>query len=164
MKGCLIFLIFIQSITFYSVSAQISDDFSDGNFTNKPAWYGDTSEFIINTENQLQLNGPRTSGYSCIYIISEVIKTVEWDFYVRLDFNPSSSNYIDVYLVSDAEALSGPVNGYFVRVEDTKDEVCLYKQSGDKSSAEKIIDGLDDRVALSMVELNIRVTRSSENE
>lgn len=81
-----------------------------------------------------------------------------------MNFNPSSNNYMDIYLISDTEDLSGPVNGYFVRIGNTQDDVCLYKQSGDKSSMVKIIDGTDDHVDISTVELNIKVTKNHEDE
>lgn len=84
--------------------------------------------------------------------------------YVKLEFNPSSNNYMDIYLVSDNADLSGGVHGYFVRVGSTQDDVCLYKQSGDASTAENIIDGLDDRIDVSAVELNIKVTINHENK
>lgn len=70
---------------------------------------------------------------------------------------------MDIYLVSDSLNLSGQVHGYFVRIGSTQDEVSLYKPSGDKSTITKIIDGMDDRVDLSTVALNIKVTKSHEN-
>lgn len=70
---------------------------------------------------------------------------------------------MDIYLTSDNENLRGSVNGYFVRIGNTQDEVSLYKQSGEKSSSIKIIDGLDDRVNSSQVELNIKVTKDQND-
>jgi len=156
MKGYPIFLVFLLNTIFYSASAQISDDFSDGNFTDNPVWVGETSRFMVNPEGQLQQNAASEAGQSYLSISSEIIDNAEWNFYVKLEFNPSSNNYLDIYLVSDAMDLTGPVNGYYVRIGNTEDEISLYKQLGDKSSSQKIIDGQDDRVDVSLVELNIK--------
>ena len=164
MKGCIFFLLFLQYATCYPAKAQISDDFSDGNFNEHPAWHGQTTRFIVNSENQLQLSAPPEAGHSYLSTACEVINNAEWSFYIKLKFNPSSRNYMDVYLVSDTQDLSAPVNGYFVRIGNSQDEVSLYKQSGDKSTAEKIIDGMDDRVDMSTVELNVKVSKNHESE
>ncbi len=164
MKNSIIFLTLFLITTFYSANCQISDDFSDGDFTVYPNWDGDTSVFIINPENQLQLMAPAESGKSYLSTPSEIIKAAEWSFYVKLEFNPSSQNYMDIYLVSDQENLTESLNGYFVRIGNTQDEVSLYKQSRDKLTSKKIIDGVNDRVDMNFVELNIKVTRSIDNE
>jgi hypothetical protein len=70
----------------------------------------------VNANNQLQLAAPAASGQSFLATESEIITQATWSFYVKLDFNPSSSNYADIYLVSDKENLTEPLNGYFVRI------------------------------------------------
>ncbi len=159
-----IILVITQTIITSLAFSQINDDFSDGNFTDNPTWSGDTSNFIVNPQNQLQLLAPAQKDQSYLAVRSEIISSASWIFYVKLDFNPSSSNYMDIYLVSDSENLKGPLNGYFVRIGNSQDEVSLYKQTGDKSEVEKIIDGMDDRVDLSIVEIIIKVTKSPANK
>ena len=95
---------------------------------------------------------------------SNVSLDAEWSFSVKMEFNPSSNNYLDVYVISDQENLKGPLNGYFVRIGNTQDEVSLYKQSGDKSTALKIIDGLDKQIDVSPVEITIKITRNSDSQ
>jgi len=163
MKRYYIFLIIIQSTIFYSVNGQIIDDFSDGNFTDNPTWSGDSLYFMVNPNDQLQLNAPSIAGKSYLSTPNAIIDNAEWNFYVNLDFNPSSSNYVDIYLVSDVGNLTGLVYGYFVRIGNTQGEVSLYKQSWDKASSIKIIDGIDGRIAFNLVELNVKVTKSSGN-
>ena len=159
-----IFLLFLLTTLFNSSYSQISDNFSDGNITENPPWSGNTANFKVNEENQLQLNAPNTAGISYLSTASEIVSNAEWSFYLKLEFNPSSNNYIDVYLVSDQANLTGSLNGYFVRVGNTADEISLYRQSGEKSAIQKIIDGQDDRVDQSQVELKIKVTRNHTNE
>ncbi len=37
-------------------NAQLSDNFSDGDFTQNPVWQGSTGDFIVNGAGELQLN------------------------------------------------------------------------------------------------------------
>src|SRR5690349_15547079 len=86
--------------------AQVTDDFSDGDFTDAPAWSGNDSKFAV--ENSvLRLAAPPTSGSAYLSTPSEAINEGVWEFLVTLDFNPSSSNYARVYLVSDSPDLTG---------------------------------------------------------
>lgn len=163
MKYFKILLVALHVSIFSTAFPQVMENFSDGNFTENPAWYGDTSHFIVNANGQLQLSAPAVAGQSYLATASEIINNATWSFYIKLDFNPSSANYLDVYLVSDSDILTAPLNGYFVRIGNTQDEVSLYRQSGNRSSAAKIIDGLDGRVNVSLVELRVRVTKNAES-
>ena len=54
----------------------------------------------------------------------------QWAFKIELGFNPSSTNLLNIYLVSSSSNLSGPLNGYFVQIGNTNDEIALYRQDG----------------------------------
>ncbi|MBN2519695.1 MAG: lamin tail domain-containing protein [Bacteroidales bacterium] len=148
-------LIFIvQTITSYS---QFSDDFSDLEFFINPTWFGDTGVFIISTDNMLQLFAPAETNTKYLATSSKAINNATWEFYVQLDFNPSSSNYTDVYLVSDHELLTSSLSGYFVRIGNTHDEISLYRQ--DDEYITKIIDGVDGELDTPGVHTRVKVTR-----
>ncbi len=149
----------LQFAVFYLAKAQINEDFSDGDLSSSPVWTGDTAHFVVTAGQQLRLTAPE-KGQSYIATPSEAIDSAEWRFYVKMAFNPSSNNYVDVYLVSDKENLTEPLNGYFVKVGNTPDEVSLYRQSGGPWDAVKIIDGQDDRVDMSTVELYVKVMKN----
>lgn len=138
--------------------AQFVDNFSDGDFTNDPVWSGEGTKFTI-YNNQLRLQAPAVTDDAYLSTPSASINQAEWRFTLKLDFNPSSSNYSRIYLTSDQLDLKGSLNGYFVLVGDTPDEVSLYRQSG--SSRTKIIDGTDGTVNLSVVNLSVKVTRDN---
>lgn len=149
-----IILLFI-AFSFYS-KAQFQENFSDGDFTNNPVWVGDATNFEINASNQLHLNAPPVSDESAIVTASNAAVDGFWEFYVDLDFDPSASNRAYIYIVSDQSDLKGNLNGYYVLVGSTGDEVSLYKQTG--SSSTKIIDGIDGIVATTP-KVKIKVTR-----
>lgn len=136
--------------------AQFSDDFSDGDFTSGTIWSGDTPKFSITSE-KLKLSAPAVNGTAYLSTPSRAINSATWEFEVQLDFNPSSSNYARVYLVSDRPDLSGHVNGYFVSIGSASDEISLYRQS--ESAVSEIIDGSDNRINFSTVTTRVKVTR-----
>jgi len=134
----------------------IDDDFSDGDFTSNPTWTDPESKHIINSGNQLQLDAPSVADTAVISTFSDAAFGT-WDFWVNFDFNPSSTSFSRLYLVADTETLKGPVNGYYVRVGHTDDEVSLFRQDGNSNT--KIIDGANDILDASSVTVRIRVTR-----
>ncbi len=117
---------------------QLTDDFTDGDFTNSPAWSGTASTFFINGSNQLQSNGSQTAT-DTLYLtsLSSIIDSVEWQFYMHLDFNPTAStNYVKIYLVSDQADLTSSLNGYYLRIGETgsSDTLELWRQDGTAST------------------------------
>lgn len=120
---------------FFSLSAysQLIDNFSDGDFSANPTWNGSTSKFKINTSKQLQLNDTVASGatlYTDLNLIS--LDSIEWSFYIKLSFSPSSNNYARIYLSSDQSDLTLPLNGYFLQLGESgsNDAIELFKQTG----------------------------------
>jgi len=141
-------------------NAQFVDTFSDSNFHAAPAWMGDSSHFTVNAQHQLRLLAPSGSTRSLLRTASQAIHTASWEWWSRLEFNPSSTNYADVYLVSDQAHLDGPLNGYFVRIGNTTDEVSLYRQTG--STRTKIIDGRDGLLNRNNNLLKVKVERDAQ--
>lgn len=136
--------------------AQFNDDFTDNNFTSDPLWTGDDGKFIV-AANQLKLQAPASASTAFLSTSSAAINNASWEFLVHLDFNPSGTNLSHVYLVSDRATLTGALNGYFVKIGNTADEISLYRQDG--SSEVKIIDGRDGILNVSTVKTRIKITR-----
>ncbi len=148
---------FMLLITEHSFS-QVADDFSDGDFTSNPSWIGTESKFLI-TSNQLKLQAPAEDDFAYLSTTSVAINNASWEFSVQLQFNPSSTNYARVYLVSDSANVSGSLNGYFVMLGNTADEISLYRQTG--ITRTKIIDGVDGRLNLSTSSTKVKVRRDA---
>lgn len=151
-RTCLL-LIFIASDCY----AQFADDFSDGNFNQDPVWSGNTSKFNIKG-NRLHLQAAALNESAYLSASSEAADQASWELLIQLDFTPSNSNYIKVYLMADQPDLTAPLNGYFIKIGNTARDISLYRQSGNTET--KIIDGADDRVNVPIVRLKIKVTRN----
>jgi len=134
----------------------IDEDFSDGDFLNNPTWTDSESKYIVNALNMLQLDAPGETAEAVISTPSTAAYG-EWEAYIELDFNPSSSNLSRIYIIADSQNMKGHVNGYFVQIGDTEDEVSLYRKDG--NSTTKIIDGPDGLIDTDPVTVRIRVTR-----
>ena len=116
----------------FSLFAQVTDDFSDGDFTNNPTWTGTTDNYIVNTNQQLQLN---TEGEGTAYLslpISEY-ESMEWHFWIREAFSPSGNNYSDVWLSANNADLSQATQGYFLRFGEggSNDAIELFRKDAD---------------------------------
>ncbi len=112
--------------------AQFTDNFSDGDFTNSPAWVGNTADFTASA-NTLNSNGPQASSVIYLATANTLIDSAEWNFLLRLDFNPSSTNQVRIYLVSDQQDLSGSLNGYFIQFGESgtaPDSLDIFRQDG----------------------------------
>lgn len=154
MKHFTLFVIlFIGQLVF----SQFTDNFTDGNFTSNPAWTGEMDKFIVNASNQLQLSAPAVAEDAYLSTASAAIENASWEFFVRLNFNPSSTNYARVYLTSDNENLKGALNGYFVYIGGTADKISLFRQTGTVRT--EIITGASGSVNVNNVQVKIRVSR-----
>lgn len=159
-KKIVYFLYFFLCLNVIS-KAQLYEDFNDGNFELNPAWYGDTASFFIN--NSFQLQSKNSVANSSFSLITEntLSHAVQWEYWMRLDFNPSSANFIDTYLMASDSALNSNSNtGYFVRAGNTDDEISLYRRDAN-GIVVKIIDGENGILNHSNNVLKIKVTRDS---
>ena len=158
-KLCLI----LCSLFYASVClAQVQDNFADGNLTNNPEWTPDNATNWVVVSNQLRSNSATPS--SSFYIITPSTKatTAQWEFWVNLQFNTSSANFVDVFLMVDqSDLFSTNLNGYFVRIGGTPDEVSLYKVVNGVTSM--LINGADGVTNSSNNTLRVKVTRDADN-
>lgn len=151
-------MLFFLFFTPFFCFAQLSDTFSDGNFTQNPVWTGITTNFVVNSNNQLQ-SAAASSSTSWLFTPSEAIEEANWECKFIIDYPTSSSNYACMYMVSDNHFIENGFKGYFVQVGGNNDEVSLYLQEGMQKI--KIIDGIDKRTDVKSLEINVKVTRDS---
>ena len=109
---------------------QIQEDFTDGDFSYNPEWIGSTSNFSINSSNQLQsYNTIASSSFLTTLHNLTSIENKEWRFWVKLAFSPSSNNNTRIYLTSDNSDLSINPDGFFLQLGETGslDAIRLFK-------------------------------------
>jgi len=143
-----------------TVKAQVSDDFSDGDFTSSPTWSGDDAFFIV--ENETLRSNIDPGDVSINYYLSTpsaIIDDAQWEFWINLDFATSGANYVDIYAVADNANLASVSNGYFIRFGDTEDEISFYKISDGAESI--LIDGADGELGSSNNVYKVRLTRTA---
>lgn len=141
---------------------QVSDSFTDGNFTSDPAWITDNAANWTVVNGQLRSNS--TTASSSFYIATPSTKALnaQWDFFINLQFNTSGANFVDVYLMSNqANPATAGNSGYFVRIGGAPDEISLYKLTNGTASI--LINGVDGTTNSSNSNLRIKVKRDANN-
>src|SRR5688572_22280431 len=151
-----VFLMFAVFNYSQQLFAQFTDDFSDGDFVSDPRWSGHDSKFIIES-TKLSLKAPPATDNAYLSTASRAINDATWEFLIHLDFNPSASNLARVYLVSDQPNLSGALNGYFIGIGNTTDDVSFYRQTG--FTITRLIDGADGKIDLEAVTIGVKAQR-----
>ena len=139
--------------------AQFIDDFSDGDILSAPNWMGNTENFRVETQ-MLQLNAPEVSGDTYLVTKSMGLDDGIWEFFVRMEFGTSASNFTRVYLMSSQDNLTGSLNGYFILIGETEDEISLFRQDGEDLTV--LIDGEDKLIDTNPVNVRVRVTRDDQ--
>ena len=146
------------------VRAQLVESFTDGDFTQNPAWTGDVSGFQV-TAQQLQSNGPAVTGTALELVTPCQASTgTTWEFWANLKFATSSANYADVWLMADQASVKATgTKGYFVRIGGTNDEVSLFRKDA-AATPVYVVNGADGTVSSTTNNLvRVRVTRSVQD-
>lgn len=145
----------------FGVAGQFTDDFSDGDFTQNPVWDGMTADFEV-LSGQLHLNAPAVASQSYLYTASQASLNASWEFWMRMAFNPSSSNYAEVHLLSASPDLQQTSSTYYLRIGGgTQDRISLYKKTG--GAPILIAESSDGWVGLNNNTVRIRATRSGNS-
>ena len=150
-------------------AAQLTDAFSDGDFTGNPAWTGTTDRWAVaplDGNPALRSDGAAASDTIYLATPSAVSRGV-WSFtFAHRDVNLSNFNGTRIFLTADTDTLDGAVFGYYLQLgTSNSDEVRLYRQDGEPSnrrtllaqSAAPLLDGDVNTLAVS-------VTRSETHE
>lgn len=116
MKKLILLIVSLLAVFPIYLFPQISDDFSDGDFIENPAWSGDDSLFVVNEQQQLQLQASAAGNAALVLPNSIEESEMEWRFRIRLAFSPSDNNYARVFLMADSTDLRSPtLSGFFLQ-------------------------------------------------
>lgn len=158
-----LFLLIITVLPLF-LCGQISDDFSDGDFTDNPTWIGDTHLFGISTHFELQLSGTGGGDAYLFLPYTYIYDELEWRFTIRLSFPPSGNNFARIYLLADRQDLKdSDLTGYFLQFGESgsADAIELYYQEG--SNRTLLYRGEDGTIANSF-HYDLKVNRSKFGE
>lgn len=160
------FLVNISVFISFGWYAQVTDQFTDGDFTANPTWTGSTSDFTVNTSKQLQLNAS-VAGISALttsHGLTDFNTNKEWRFYIKQSFAGSSSNYSRVFLTSTINDITqGNDFGYFIQFGESgsNDAIRLYKS---ESAVETVICSGPTAQIANSVNASIRVIRKTNGD
>lgn len=149
--------------------AQLSDDFSDGDFTADPTWQGSDANFIVNDDQQLQLNHDEASqSYLATSFTETSLDDKEWQIWVKQSFSGSDNNHGRIYLAfseSDLSYTSGDGangQGYFILLGEggSDDAITLYRNDDNVSAPIEVCTGTPGLVSSSF-EIRILVRRDN---
>lgn len=155
------FLFLVLLLTQFFSFGQITEDFSDGDFSSNPTWSGTTADYIINPSFELQLNNSiaGTSYLSTAHGLA-TLDSKEWSFWTKQSFSPSSGNYGRVYLTASNSDLTTDPDGFYLQLGEagTADAIRLFKcQSGVHT---ELLAGTPAQIATSF-EIGVRVVRDA---
>lgn len=164
----MIFLCFCLIVA-NDLHSQFSDNFNDGDFSSNPEWVGNTDRFVVNENGELQLqdNMPNSSNttYLSVAAATAINESTTWEFYVRLGFATSTSNFARVYLMASQPDLTGNLNGYYLKIggiSGSDDALELYRQDGENSTL--LLSGTTGALGGDPVIARVRITRSASGE
>ena len=158
-----LFIICICLLSALKGVCQFTDSFNDGEFSSNPAWAGNTADWTVNPSLQLQSNNTVAGSTFYLSTANTLATTAQWEFYAQISFNPSSANFIDVYLTASASDITlTATTGYFVRIGNTDDEISLYRKDA-SGAVVKIIDGVNGILNSSNNVMKIKVFRNAAN-
>lgn len=147
----------------FASKAQINESFTDGEYLTNPTWISGTiSDFSVSA-GQLKSTNTTTNTSFYISTTNTLTSNCTWEFWINLQFATSGANYVDAYLISDnSNLLASNINGYFVRIGSTSDDICLYKTTNGTPAI--LIDGVNSSITSATNNfIKIKVTRTSAN-
>lgn len=137
----LCFLIIL--ITAQEIVGQFNEDFADNDLSSNPFWLGDLSDFQLNDNGELQLQ-TIGSGSSKLFTAYQLSNDFQWEIDFRLDFSPSGSNLLRIFLFSETEDDLAD-SGYYLEIGQSGSEDAIKLING--LNDELIATGLSGRVA-----------------
>lgn len=155
------FLTVVFILTHVIIFSQITDNFTDGDFTSSPTWSGTDADFQVNASFQLQLNNSvaATSYLTTPHGLTD-LNNKEWKLWTRQSFSPSGSNFGRIYLTSNNADLTTDPDGFYLQLGESgsNDAVRLFKVESGVDT--ELIAGTAAQIASSFA-IGIRVVRDN---
>lgn len=138
----------------FSVFPQSSIQFQRLDFSQSVV--GDATSFGLQANGWLLMKAPSDTNKVSLVKASKYDFGTSWKINAQMNVNPSNSNNVKFYILSDSPSLITASNAYYVVIGNNADEVALYSQTA--SGATKVIDGLDKRLDKDTVRVEVIVS------
>ena len=162
----LIILLILNILCTDFLFSQISENFSSAYFGPQSIWQGDTTDFIINSNGQLQLNASQ-AGISTLSTHLGTMEiwnqSIEWDFQIKLSFSPSVNNFARFYLLADTLDLKNEnLTAFYLQFGEnlSQDAIELFFTDGQQTVS--VFRGPDAMIANSF-ELKVKVIKTADD-
>lgn len=162
-KRNILFLFFVF-VAYCSVYGRFYENFETVSWPDNVAWKGDRDQYKVNKGGLLQSNASG-AGIFRLYRTLELDfsgQTTVWEFYVKLAFNTSASNYALFYLATDRFPSDVSYNGYCLQIGGKSDCIVLQRQDGENTVV--LLEGEHGRLNRSTNALHIKVKRTQKGE
>ena len=137
--------------------AQFSDNFSEASVVSA-VWEGDRDKYTITSDGRLQLTDT-DGGTARLYTRIDRSESQEWAMDIELDFSPSASNRLEIFLVSDFE-LSTSSKGLLMNIGESGSDDAIQLFEIFEGQRTLLADGSDGLVSSGPVSMTIRATLS----
>ncbi len=141
-------LLFVSVIT----HSQFTDDFTDNELVTNPQWTGDLSDFVVE-QGILRLNAS-DAGTSQLSTPISLVDDYQWELKFILDFAPSNSNQLVIYLWSESAELAQRSLALRIGQTGSDDPISLVEFPSNTILAE----GVSGRVATDPVNMELRMS------
>ena len=137
-------LIFFISVPFFCYP-QITDGF-DNILLDTAIWKGDQEDFVVEN-GKLRLIAPSGKSRSLLYAkLSDLPKEVEWKMEFFLNFDPSNSNNLKIWLFAEDPEVEN-TDGYLFSIGETGSDDALIVQKIIDNQIFQLARGLDGNAA-----------------
>ncbi len=126
-------------------------------------WQGDTA-FFIKTQTGFQANGAKSTGQLCIWKHYERTTNTVWEWSLQMDFNPSASNYVRLYLIADKPFNNPELKGFYLKVGGSSgslDAIDLFYQDGNQHT--QLTRGVAGFIGQEKVDVRIKAELLKDN-
>ena len=156
MRKILFYILLFFSISTY---AQFEEHFTDGGFNVNPHWDTLGSTFIV-VNQVLNFQGVNNSGKAAMVTEDNVGPSAQWEFYLRLGFQPTDTDNVKIVLGSDDQELRGDFNGYFLKIgkNGTNDGLDFYRKDG---ANETLIKSMLSAQFISGADANFKIVKNN---
>jgi hypothetical protein len=151
--------ILLITLWYLTVCAQVNESFNDTALNaSSISWIGQLNDFKINVDHQLQSIG-NANGISALFAPISLLPSMEWQCWLKLNFAPSETNKLRIYLHVNDTVLS-KADAHYLEIGDngSTDAIKFYRQINGKSTL--LAEGISGAVANDPSIVRMKINRN----